>query len=91
MTQGHGPPRQDADVPLMIHENFRWQTPILAVKAVLDSGESARPSGARVSFRSGFDVFSGQPYLAKSKRFIIEDLGIHSLDIARYLFGDATA
>ena len=79
-----------AGIPLMIHENFRWQTPILAVKAVLDSGAIGTPFWGRVSFRSGFDVFSGQPYLAKGKRFIIEDLGIHSLDIARYLFGDAT-
>ncbi|MFC6446674.1 Gfo/Idh/MocA family protein [Shinella zoogloeoides] len=78
-----------AGIPLMIHENFRWQTPILAVKAVLDSGAIGDPFWGRVSFRSGFDVFSGQPYLAKGKRFIIEDLGIHSLDIARFLFGDA--
>jgi len=79
-----------AGIRLMIHENFRWQTPILAVKQVLDSGEIGTPFWGRVSFRSGFDVFSGQPYLAKGKRFIIEDLGIHSLDIARFLFGDAT-
>ncbi|WLS11314.1 Gfo/Idh/MocA family oxidoreductase (plasmid) [Shinella sumterensis] len=79
-----------AGIPLMIHENFRWQTPILAVKAVLDSGAIGEPFWGRVSFRSGFDVFSGQPYLAKGKRFIIEDLGIHSLDIARFLFGDAS-
>lgn len=78
-----------AGIPLMIHENFRWQTPILAVKAVLDRGTIGTPFWGRVSFRSGFDVFSGQPYLAKGKRFIIEDLGIHSLDIARFLFGDA--
>ncbi|AOF90903.1 Gfo/Idh/MocA family oxidoreductase [Sinorhizobium sp. RAC02] len=80
----------EAGIPLMIHENFRWQTPILAVKAVLDSGAIGTPFWGRVSFRSGFDVFSGQPYLAKGKRFIIEDLGIHSLDIARFLFGDAS-
>lgn len=79
-----------AGIPLMIHENFRWQTPILAVKEVLDSGAIGTPFWGRVSFRSGFDVFSGQPYLAKGKRFIIEDLGIHSLDIARFLFGDAS-
>ena len=79
-----------AGIPLMIHENFRWQTPILAVKSVLDSGTIGEPFWGRVSFRSGFDVFSGQPYLAKGKRFIIEDLGIHSLDIARFLFGDAS-
>jgi predicted dehydrogenase len=80
---------EQAGIPLMIHENFRWQTPILAVRQILDSGAIGTPFWGRVSFRSGFDVFSGQPYLAKGKRFIIEDLGIHSLDIARFLFGDA--
>ncbi len=80
----------EAGVPLMIHENFRWQTPIIAAKAVVDSGAIGKPFWGRVSFRSGYDVFSGQPYLATGKRFIIEDLGIHSLDIARYLFGDAS-
>ena len=77
-----------AGVPLMIHENFRWQSPIQAVRRVLDSGEIGKPFFGRVSFRSGFDVFSGQPYLATGKRFIIEDLGIHILDIARFLLGD---
>jgi len=80
-----------AGVPLMVHENFRWQSPIQAVKAVIDSGEIGDPFFGRISFRSGFDVFSGQPYLAEGKRFIIEDLGIHILDIARFLFGDVTA
>src|SRR5436853_7613799 len=27
-----------AGVPLMVHENFRWQPPIQAVRAVIDSG-----------------------------------------------------
>ena len=81
---------QAAGVPLMVHENFRWQSPIQAVKQVIDSGEIGDPFFGRISFRSGFDVFSGQPYLAEGKRFIIEDLGIHILDIARFLFGDVT-
>jgi predicted dehydrogenase len=42
-----------------------------------------------VSFRSAFDVFSGQPYLATDERFILQDLGIHIIDIARFLFGEA--
>jgi D-apiose dehydrogenase len=79
---------RQAAVPLMVHENFRWQSAIQAVKARLDAGAIGTPFWARVSFRSGFDVFSGQPYLAEGKRFIIEDLGIHILDIARFLFGD---
>lgn len=81
---------REAGVPLMVHENFRWQSPIQAVKAVVDSGEIGEPFFGRISFRSGYDVFSGQPYLAEGARFIIEDLGIHILDIARFLFGDVT-
>lgn len=81
----------EASVPLMVHENFRWQSPIQAVRAVLDSGEIGKPFFGRISFRSGYDVFSGQPYLATGKRFIIEDLGIHILDIARFLLGDVSS
>lgn len=75
----------------MVHENFRWQTPIQAVRKALDSGVIGAPFWGRFSFRSGFDVFSGQPYLAEGERFIIEDLGIHTLDIARFILGDVTS
>ncbi|NKJ06570.1 Gfo/Idh/MocA family oxidoreductase [Rhizobium sp. SG741] len=80
-----------AGIPLMVHENFRWQTPIQAVKNVLLSGTIGEPFWGRFSFRSGYDVFSGQPYLAEGERFIIEDLGIHTLDIARFILGDVTS
>jgi predicted dehydrogenase len=82
---------REAGVPLMVHENFRWQTPIQAVKKVLDAGAIGEPFWGRFSFRSGYDVFSGQPYLAEGDRFIIEDLGIHTLDIARYILGDVSS
>jgi D-apiose dehydrogenase len=78
-----------ANVTLMVHENFRWQSPIQKVKAVLDTGDIGDVFWGRVSFRSAYDVFSGQPYLAEGERFIVEDLGIHALDVARFLFGDA--
>jgi predicted dehydrogenase len=73
---------------MMVHENFRWQSPIQAALAVVQSGKIGAPFFCRFSFRSGYDVFSGQPYLAKGQRFIIEDLGIHILDIARAFAGD---
>jgi D-apiose dehydrogenase len=79
---------EGAGAPLMVHENFRWQSPIQAVRAEIDRGAIGKAFWGRVSFRSAYDVFSGQPYLAEGERFIIEDLGIHILDIARYLFGD---
>lgn len=58
----------DAGLPLMVHENFRWQTPIQAVKKVLEAGTISQPFWGRFSFRSGYDVFSGQPYLAEGGR-----------------------
>jgi D-apiose dehydrogenase len=78
-----------AGIALMIHENFRWQSAIIKVKHVLESGVIGKAFWGRVSFRSAYDVFSGQPYLARSERFIVEDLGIHALDVARFLLGDA--
>lgn len=74
----------------MVHENFRWQSAIRAAIDVLRGGAIGTPFFCRASFRSGYDVFSGQPYLATDERFIIQDLGIHILDITRALMGDVT-
>ncbi|MAU22705.1 MAG: oxidoreductase [Martelella sp.] len=76
---------------LMVHENFRWQSAVRAAIDTLRSGAIGTPFFGRVSFRSGYDVYAGQPYLAEGKRFIIADLGIHILDIARALFGEVSA
>lgn len=77
-----------AGVTLMVHENFRWQSAVRAAIGALRAGEIGQPFFGRVSFRSGYDVYAGQPYLATDPRFIIQDLGIHILDISRALFGD---
>lgn len=73
---------------LMVHENFRWQSAVRRAIEAVRQGAIGAPFFGRISFRSGYDVFSGQPYLAEGERFIIEDLGIHILDIARAFFGD---
>ena len=73
---------------LMVHENFRWQSAVRSAIDLLREGAIGTPFFGRVSFRSGYDVYAGQPYLAEGERFIIEDLGIHILDISRALFGD---
>jgi predicted dehydrogenase len=80
-----------ADRRLMVHENFRFQTPILAVRKALGEGKIGKPHFAQVSFRSGFDVYAAQPYLAREERFILLDLGIHLLDILRTLMGEAVS
>ncbi|MCI8212348.1 oxidoreductase [Pseudomonas sp. S25] len=75
-------------VSLTVHENFRWQAAIRATIEQLRSGVIGTPFFGRISFRSGFDVYRLQPYLAQTPRFIVEDLGVHVLDISRALFGD---
>ena len=77
-----------AGVPLMVHENFRFQSPMMEIKRVLESGVLGGLTWARLTWRTGYDVYKGQPYLAQEKRFLLLDLGIHVLDLARFLLGE---
>lgn len=79
-----------AAVPLYIHENWRWQTPIRAAKEALSSGAIGQPFRARIEMITGFEGWANQPALAQLERFILTDLGTHILDVVRFLFGEAT-
>jgi predicted dehydrogenase len=78
----------EANVPLMVHENFRFQTPIKAVREVLDSGVIGAPFFGRITWRTAFDVYANQPYLLEEERFLLLDLVIHLFDVDRFLFGE---
>lgn len=80
-----------SNVKLFIHENFRWQAPIRALKQVLDSGIIGKPFNAVVTFTSAFPVFENQPFLAELEQFILTDIGSHILDVCRFLFGEAAS
>lgn len=77
-------------VPVMVHENFRFQKLFRRLRAIIDAGEIGEPTFARLSWRNDIDVYSNQPYLLSTERFMIMDVGIHMLDLARFLIGDAT-
>jgi predicted dehydrogenase len=74
---------------LAVHENFRFQRPMLKVREVLASGAIGTPNWARISFRTNYDIYAGQPYLATEQRFVLMDLGVHVLDLARFFLGEA--
>jgi D-apiose dehydrogenase len=78
-----------AAIPFMVHENTRFLTPVRAVRKIIDSGAIGKPTWARVSFRTGHNIYGKQPYLAKVENFVILDLGVHMLDVARFLMGEA--
>lgn len=80
---------KNAGIPFMVHENWRWQTPIRKLKELLDSGIIGNPLRCNLYWNNSFPVFENQPFLAKIEQLIIADLGIHILDTARFLFGEA--
>lgn len=79
---------KQAGVTFMVHENFRWQSPLRKVKKVIDSGEIGRPFFGHASFRSSYDPYQNQPYLRTQARFLIQDVGVHMIDVGRFFFGE---
>lgn len=79
-----------AGIPLMVHENTRFLNPVRRVHEVISSGALGDLTFGRVAFRTGQDIYGKQPYLAQEDHFVILDLGVHMLDVARFLFGYAT-
>lgn len=78
-----------AGVPLMVHENFRWQMPFRAIRERLDAGVIGEPVFLRLSFRHAHDIYVGQPYLAHVQDLALMDVGLHLFDLSRFLLGDA--
>lgn len=80
---------QEAGVPFAIHENFRWQTPMRDLKAVLDAGTIGHPFRARIQFIHGLPaIFENQPFLKELEHFAFTDVGSHLFDLARFFFGE---
>ena len=79
---------QAAGVFLAVHENFRFQAPMRRIAEVLRAGTIGEPTWARIGFRTGYDVYKGQPYLMKEEKLIVADLGPHMLDLARVFLGE---
>ena len=82
---------ETADVALMVHENWRFQSVFSTITSSIERGDIGTPFFCQLSFRTPYDVYADQPYLAESKRFIIEDLGVHLLDCARAIMGEANS
>ncbi len=77
-----------AGVPLLVHENWRWQRPIREVKRVLDAGTIGRPVRATISWITGVDDLSNQPFLKELERMLLADMGVHLMDTMRFLCGE---
>ncbi|MCI0537043.1 MAG: Gfo/Idh/MocA family oxidoreductase [Verrucomicrobiales bacterium] len=80
---------REAGTTFLVHENFRWQTPMRRVKQLLEAGCIGRPFRAHLQFSHGdLSFFDKQPYLYAQPHFALYDMGPHLLDLARFFFGE---
>ncbi|MGQ0636491.1 MAG: Gfo/Idh/MocA family protein [Planctomycetaceae bacterium] len=80
-----------AGVRFLVHENNRWYNTIRELRKVLDQGTIGRLFRARVEYNNACTPFANQPYLKDVEHLILADMGSHILDVARFLFGEATS
>jgi D-apiose dehydrogenase len=79
---------REAGVAFLVHENFRWQTPMRRIKELLSSDRIGIPFRAHIQFSHGnLSFFDNQPYLYTQRHFAMQDMGPHVIDLARFFFG----
>lgn len=83
-----------AGVPLMVHENFRFQPWYREIKRLLDA-QTIGDQLHTLSFRNragdgwGDDAYlARQPYFQTMEKFLVFEAGIHTVDTFRYLAGE---
>lgn len=85
-----------ANIPLIIHENFRFQPWYRAAKMLMDEGEIGTPLQLTFRLRTGDGqgpnaYLDRQPYFQTMPRLLVHETGVHWIDTFRYLFGRPTA
>lgn len=79
---------QEADIKLAVNSNMRYDQSMRALKTILDKGYLGEPVLATIEMRA---IPHWQDFWQKYDRVEILNMGIHHIDIFRYLFGDPEA
>ncbi len=84
---------RDAEVQFMVNENGRHQAWFRHLRALIDEGALGTVHNAQFHGRWQSTLptpdFEGQPFFAEMPRLLVFEMGVHYLDIARYLLGEA--
>jgi predicted dehydrogenase len=79
-------------VPFMIHDNWRWQSWYRAAGAIIARGDIGTPLNygfrCRVGQGAGDEPYPKQAYFRQLQRFLVDEVLVHHIDTARFLFGD---
>jgi predicted dehydrogenase len=76
---------RDAGIPIAVNSNMRYDQSMRALKYALDRGLLGKPVIATIEMRA---IPNWQEFLKKYPLLEIYSMGIHHVDIFRYLFGD---
>lgn len=84
-----------AGIPLLVHENFRFQPWYRAIKKALDAGAIGDILQVTFRLRPGDGqgpraYLDRQPYFQKMERFLIHETAVHWVDTFRFLLGAPT-
>jgi predicted dehydrogenase len=87
---------EKSGVPVIVHENFRFQPWFAEARRLLQAGALGDPY--QVTFRlrpgdgRGPDAYlARQPYFQKMERFLVHETAVHLVDVFRDLLGPVTA
>jgi D-apiose dehydrogenase len=82
-----------ASIPLVVHENFRFQPWYREAHRLLRAGVLGEPYSVTFRLRPGDGngpraYLDRQPYFQTMPRFLVHETAIHLIDVFRFLFGE---
>jgi predicted dehydrogenase len=85
-----------AGVPLVVHENFRWEPWYREAKRMIEAGQFGTLHAVAFRLRPGDGqgpraYLDRQPYFQSMPRFLIMETAIHWIDTFRFLMGEVHA
>ena len=83
----------EAQVPLIVHENFRFQPWYRRIRHEIEAGRVGQVLQIAFRLRPGDGqgaaaYLDRQPYFQKMPRFLIHETGVHWIDTFRFLLGE---
>jgi D-apiose dehydrogenase len=83
---------ESAGVPLMVHDNWRWQAWYRVAQRMIAHGDIgpviAYGFHSRVGDGVGDEPYAKQAYFRQLRRLLIDQSLVHHMDTARFLFGE---
>lgn len=84
-----------AQVPIVVHENFRFQPWYRAIRAAMKEGRIGEVQQVSFRLRPGDGqgaraYLDRQPYFQQMERFLVHETAVHWIDTFRFLMGEPT-